>query len=48
MLLLKKCVVLTLPYEVIITNVAFSAVLLAYGQSLGLLSAMVGYLQSGL
>jgi len=36
------------PNEVIVTDVFYSTVLLAYGRSLGLLPAMVGYLQSGL
>jgi len=35
-------------HEVIFTDVVYPAILLAYGRSLGLLPAMVGYLQSGL
>jgi len=48
MLWLKRCIVPMLPYEVIISDVVCLAVLLVYGRSLGLLSAMVGCLQSGL
>ena len=38
----------TLPHEVIVADVVYLAVLLAYGQFLSLLPAMVGCLQSGL
>jgi len=48
MLWLKRCVVPTLPHDVIVTNVVYPAVLLALGRFLGILLAMVGYLQSGL
>ena len=41
MLWLKKCVVPTLSHEVIAVDVAYPAILLAYGRSLGLLPAMV-------
>ena len=46
MLWLKKCVVPTLSHEVIIADVAYPDVLLAYGWSLGLLPTVVGCLQS--
>jgi len=46
MLWLKRCIIPTLPHEVIIADVVYPAVLLAYGRSLSLLSAMVGCLQS--
>jgi len=48
MLWLKWCVVPTLPHEVIVVDVVCPAVLLAHDQSLCLLPAMVGCLQSGL
>lgn len=38
---LKKSVAPTFPHEVIIADVVYSAILLAYGHSLGLLPAMV-------
>ena len=48
MLWLKRCVVLTLPHEIIIVDVVYPAVLLAYGKSIALLSVMVAGIQSGL
>ena len=48
MLWLKRCVVPTLPHEVIIADVVYPAVLLAYGKSIALLPAMVAEIQSGL
>jgi len=48
MLWLKRCVVPTLPHEVIITDVVYPAVLLAYEKSIFLLPAMVAGIQSGL
>ena len=48
MLLLKRCIMPTLPHEVIFADVIYLAILLAHGRSLGLLPAMVGCLQSGL
>ena len=48
MLWLKRCVVPTLPREVIITDVVYPAVLLAYGKSIAHLPAMVAGIQSGL
>ena len=48
MLWLKRCVIPTLPHEVIIADVAYPSILLANIQSLSLLPAMVGCLQSGL
>ena len=48
MLWLKRCVVPMLPHEVIVTDVVYPAVLLAYGKSIALLSAMVVGIQSGL
>ena len=45
---LKKCVVTTLPHEIIVADVAYPVILLTYGWSFGLFFAMVGYLQSGL
>jgi len=45
---LKRCVVPTLPHEVIIADVVYPAVLLAYGKSIALLPAMVAEIQSGL
>ena len=48
MLWLKRCVVPTLPHEVIIADVVYPAVLLAYGKSIALLPAMVAGIQSRL
>ena len=48
MLWLKRCVVPTLPHEVIIADVVYPAVLLAYGKSIALLPATVAGIQSGL
>ena len=48
MLWLKRCVMPTLPHEVIIADKVYPAVLLAHGRSLSLLSAMIGCLQRGL
>jgi len=48
MLWLKRCVVPTLPHEVIVADVVYPAVLLAYGKSIALLPAMVAGIQSGL
>jgi len=48
MLWLKQCVVLTLSYEVIVADVVYPAVLLAFGQNISLLTAMKGCIQSGL
>ena len=48
MLWLKRCVVPILPHEVIVTDVVYPAVLLAYGKSIALLPAMVTGIQSGL
>ena len=48
MLWLKHCVVPTLPHEVIVADVVYPAVLLAYGKSIALLPAMVAGIQSGL
>ena len=48
MLWLKRCVVPTLPHEVIVADVVYPAVLLAYGRSIALLPAMVPGIQSGL
>jgi len=44
----EGCVTLTLPHEVIIADVMYLAVLLAFGRSLALLSAMVGCIPRGL
>ena len=41
MLWLKRCVMPTLPHEVIVADVVYPAVLLAYGKSIALLPAMV-------
>jgi len=46
MLWLKRCVVLTLPYEVIVADVVYPTVLLAYGKSISLLQAMVAGIHS--
>jgi len=48
MLWLKRCIMPTLPHEVIIVDVAYPAVLLACGRTLSMLSAMVGCIQSSL
>ena len=48
MLWLKRCVVLTLPHEVIVADVVYPTVLLAHGKSIALLPAMVAGIQSGL
>ena len=48
MLWLKRCVVPTLPYEVIIADVVYPAILLAYGKSIALLPVMVARIQSEL
>ena len=48
MLWLKRCVVATLPHEVIVADVVYPAVLLTYGKSIALLQAMVAGIQSGL
>jgi len=48
MLWLKRCMVPTLPHEVIITDVVYLAVLLAYGKSIALLPVTVAGIQSGL
>ena len=44
---LKCCVVPTLPHEMVVANVVYPAVLLAYGRSIALLPAMVAGIQSG-
>jgi len=48
MLWLKRCVVPTLPHEIIVAAVVYPAIILAQGRSLGLLPVMIGCLQSGL
>ena len=48
MLWLKRCVVPTLPHEVIVADVVYSTVLLAHGKSIALLPALVARIQSGL
>lgn len=48
MLRLKRCVVPTLPHEALSLEVVYPAVLLAHGQPLSLLTAMVSCMQSGL
>ena len=48
MLWLKRCVVPTLPHEVIVADVVYSAVLLAHKKSIALLLAMVAGIQSRL
>ena len=48
MLWLKRCVVPTLPHEVIIADVVYPVILLAYGKSIALLPAMMAGIQSGL
>ena len=48
MLWLKRCVVPTLPQEVIIADVVYPTILLAHGNSIALLLVMVARIQSGL
>jgi len=48
MLWLKRCVMPTLPHKVIVANVVYPAVLLAFSQSIALLSMIVGCIQSRL
>jgi len=48
MLWLKRCVVPMLPHEVLVADVVYPAVLLAYGKSISLLLAMVVGIQSRL
>ena len=48
MLWLKRYVVPTLPYEVIVADVVYPTVLLAHEKSISLLPAMVAGIQSGL
>ena len=48
MLWLKRCVMPTLPHEVLTVDIVYPAVLLAYSQPLSLLLVMVSFLQSGL
>jgi len=48
MLWLKRCILPTLPHEVIVANMVYPIVLLVHTRPLILLSAMVGFLQSGL
>jgi len=48
MLWIKRCVVPTLPYEVLIANVVYPTILLSYGRSLSMLPAMVSCVQGGL
>jgi len=51
MLWLKRCVRCVMPrlsYEVIVADVIYPAVLLAFGRNITLLPAMVGCIQSGL
>ena len=48
MLWLKRCVVPTLPHEVIVADVVYPAVLLAHGNPIALLPAVVAGIQSGL
>ena len=48
MLWLKQCVVPMLPHKVIVADVVYPAVLLAYGKFITLLPAMVARIQSGL
>ena len=45
---LNRCVVPTLPYEVIVADVVYLAVLLAFGWGIAPLPTMVGCIQSGL
>ena len=48
MLWLKRCVVPTLPHEVIVADVVYPAVLLAHGNPIALLPAVAAGIQSGL
>jgi len=48
MLWLKRCVVPTLPHEVIVADVVYPAVLLAHGSPIALLQAVAAGIQSGL
>jgi len=48
MLWLKRCVVPTLPHEVIVADVVYPAVLLAHGNPIALLPTVVAGIQSGL
>ena len=48
MLWLKHCVISMLLHEVIVTDVVYPVVLLAYGKSITLLPTMVAGIQSGL
>jgi len=48
MLWLKQCVMLTLLHEVIVADVVYPAILLAFGRNIALLLAMVRCIQSGL
>ena len=48
MLWLKRCVVPTLPHEVIVVDVVYLAFLLEHGKSISFLQAMVAGIQSGL
>ena len=48
MLWIKRCVVPTLPYEVLIANVVYPTILLSYGRSLSMLPEMVSCVQGGL
>jgi len=48
MLWLKRCVIPILPLEVIVADVVYPAVLLAFSQNIALLLAMVGCIQIGL
>ena len=43
---LKRCVVFTLPHEVIVVDIVYPTILLSYGRSLGLLPAIISCLQS--
>ena len=45
---LKQCIVLTLPHEVIVADVAYLAILLAFGRGITLLPMMVACIQSEL
>jgi len=48
MLWLKWCIVPTFSHEVIVTDVVYPAVLLAFGRNIALLPVTVGCIQSGL
>jgi len=48
MLWLKRCVMPTLPHEVIVADKVYPVVLLAHGKFIALLPAMVAGIQSGL